>query len=83
MTELPVFTHTVENQPPPFQDYNAWAFDPALREAVAREGGAWGSERLDAYGAVVGSAEMIELAERANRHAPILHSHDRFGHRID
>ncbi len=78
-----VFTHEVENQPPPFVGYNAWAIDPALRETVARSAGDWGAERLSEFGAVVGSARMVDLAETANRVEPRLHSHDRFGHRID
>jgi len=32
-------THSVENQPPPLLDYNAFDADPALREAIEREGG--------------------------------------------
>ncbi|MEQ8699813.1 MAG: acyl-CoA dehydrogenase family protein, partial [Bauldia litoralis] len=78
-----VFTHEVENQPPPFADYNAWDIDPALRETVARTGGDWGADTLGAFGAVIGSAHMIALAETANRVEPRLLSHDRFGHRID
>src|SRR5258708_1591006 len=35
-------THAVENQPPPLAPYNAYLTDRALRDAVAREGGAWG-----------------------------------------
>jgi putative acyl-CoA dehydrogenase len=35
-------THQVQNQPPLLRSYNPWLTDRALREAVAREGGAWG-----------------------------------------
>jgi putative acyl-CoA dehydrogenase len=41
-------THSVENQPPPLLDYNA--FD-ALRGAIEREGGAWGVDRARATSA--------------------------------
>lgn len=34
-------THEVINQPPPFEDYNAFDADPALGEALEREGGGW------------------------------------------
>ena len=49
-------THEVLNQPPPLVDYNAFDADPALREALEREGGAWGVDRVRDFGAVVGSA---------------------------
>ena len=34
-------THTVENQPLPLQDYDAWSTDLPLQEAVARHGASW------------------------------------------
>jgi len=76
-------THEVANQPPPFEDVDLYACDAPLREGVAREGGAWAEARLHAFGARVGSAEVMELGREANRHAPELRSHDRYGHRID
>ena len=39
--------------------------------------------RFDALGAEAGSAEMQAHARLANAHPPVLHTHDRFGHRID
>jgi putative acyl-CoA dehydrogenase len=76
-------THRVENQPPALEDYNLFSTDLALREAVAREGGAWGFDRLTRFGEVVGSAQVIAWAQQANRFPPILRTHDRFGHRVD
>ncbi len=80
-------THRVENQPPPLADYNAFETDRALVEALAREGGDFGrkegAKRAKALGARVGSAEVQDWARLANRHTPELHTHDRFGHRID
>jgi putative acyl-CoA dehydrogenase len=76
-------THEVLNQPPPFEDANLYRTDRALSDAVAREGGSFAAARLEALGAVVGSAEVIELAFLANRFTPELKTHDRFGHRID
>jgi putative acyl-CoA dehydrogenase len=76
-------THQVENQPPALENYNAFATDVPLKEAVVREGGGWGLERLEKFGALVGSARVIALGHQANRNPPILRTHDRFGRRID
>jgi putative acyl-CoA dehydrogenase len=76
-------THEVENQPPPLEDVDWFEQDRALQDAVEREGGAWGKERLARFGAWLGQASTIRLGEQANRHAPQLRTHDRFGHRID
>jgi putative acyl-CoA dehydrogenase len=76
-------THEVENQPQPLQDYNLYQQDRALRESVAREHGSWAEEGLSAFGALAGSAELIELGFQANENRPVLHTHDRFGHRVD
>lgn len=75
-------THTVENQPPPLAPYNAYLSDRPLRECVARFGAGWANERLTAYGELAGG-ELRELGELANHHPPVLHTHDRFGHRLD
>jgi putative acyl-CoA dehydrogenase len=76
-------THEVLNQPPPLYGYNAFDADPALREALEREGGGWGVDRCRDMGAVVGSEEADEHCRRAQRNIPKLHTHDRFGHRVD
>ena len=76
-------THQVENQPPALEDYNSFSTDVPLNEAVIREGGGWGLERLEKFGALVGSARVITLGHQANRNPPILRTHDRFGRRID
>jgi putative acyl-CoA dehydrogenase len=75
--------HRVENQPPPLADYNLWRANPALREAVHREGAAWADGELHAYGELLGTARMQEQASLANRNPPVLQTHDRYGHRID
>jgi putative acyl-CoA dehydrogenase len=79
----PRTTHAVLNQPPPLLDYNAYEADPALREALEREGGAWGVDRLRDFGAITGSAEADEHCRRAQENIPVLRTHDRFGNRID
>src|SRR6266852_4134406 len=71
------------NQPPPLVGYNAWSGDEILVEAVKREGGDWISERASRMGDLVGSERMQTLATQANRYAPELRTHDRFGDRID
>src|SRR3954471_694693 len=79
----PHTTHEVVNQPPPFLGVNAFDADPALQEALAREGGAWGADRARELGALTLSEEADEHRRRAQRNQPILHQHDRFGHRVD
>src|SRR5258706_2079499 len=72
-----------KNQPPPFEDVNLFASDSVLREAVIREGGAAHAERIDRFGAQMGSAENWALAAAAHHHLPELRSFDRYGRRID
>src|SRR5580704_15678871 len=79
----PFETHQVENQPPALENYNVFSSDVALREAVTREGGGWGFDRLTRFGEVVGSARVIAWGQQANRFPPVLRTHDRFGHRVD
>jgi putative acyl-CoA dehydrogenase len=79
----PQHTHEVINQPPPLEGYNAFDADPALREALERHGGAWGIDRVRDFGAATGSAEALEHSRRAQTNLPVLHTHDRFGHRVD
>jgi putative acyl-CoA dehydrogenase len=76
-------THDVVNQAPPIAPYNVFEADLALREALEREGGGWGVDRLRDTGELAGSPEAIEHSERAERNEPILRTHDRYGNRID
>ncbi|MFZ3128089.1 MAG: acyl-CoA dehydrogenase family protein [Rhodoferax sp.] len=76
-------THAVQNQPPALQDYNLYLQDHALCEAVVREGAAWAEPDLQAFGALTGSREMIELGFQANENKPVLYTHNNYGHRID
>ncbi len=76
-------THRVENQPPPLAGYDPLACDPALDGGVRREGAADAVERLRELGALVASPEAREHARLADAHPPVLHTHDRYGHRID
>ena len=76
-------THEVLNQPPPLVDYNLFAGDRALGEAVGREGAGWAAGELSALGGRLGSAETIEWGFEANRNPPLLRAFDRYGHRQD
>jgi putative acyl-CoA dehydrogenase len=76
-------THEVLNQAPPIVPYNVFEADVALGEALEREGGGWGIDRLRDAGQLAGSAEALEHSERAERNEPILRTHDRYGNRID
>ena len=76
-------THEVTNQPSEFADYNFYAIDTALREAVQREAGDWLDGPLMALGKDVGSERVLEWGALANRFPPELVTFDRFGRRID
>jgi putative acyl-CoA dehydrogenase len=73
----------VLNQAPPLEPLNLFDVDLALREALEREGGDWGTDRVREAGAVAGSVEAREHSRRAERNLPILRTHDRYGNRID
>ena len=75
-------THEVFNQPPPLAGYDV-ADDPAMLAALQREGAGWAQEPVRALGRQAGSAQAAEWGRLANEHPPVLHTHDRFGHRID
>jgi putative acyl-CoA dehydrogenase len=76
-------THDVLNQAPPIVPYDVFEADLALREALEREGGGWGVDRLRDAGQLAGSAEALEHSERSERNEPVLRTHDRYGNRID
>ena len=76
-------THQVFNQPTPFDNVNLFACDPALQEAVQREGGGAFLQQLHALGERLGRADMAALARLANEHGPQLQQYDRAGRRID
>jgi putative acyl-CoA dehydrogenase len=73
----------VLNQPPPLINYNLFDADAPLREALEREGGAWAHDMVHELGRLAGTEEAIDWGFQANSNPPKLHTHDRFGHRID
>ena len=54
-----------------------------LIEALIREGGEWGLDEVTELGALAGTAQAQRWGELADRNKPILHTHDRYGHRVD
>ncbi len=75
-------THEVTNQPPVLVDYDV-AADPALLAGLHAFGAGWAEPELHEVGRLAGSAHVAELARVVNEHPPVLHTHDRFGNRID
>jgi len=80
---MPWQTHEVSNQVPELQDYNIFGCDTVLSAGVARYQAGWHTADLFRFGAELGKPEVLQLGELANRHLPELHTHDRFGRRID
>jgi len=75
-------THTVTNQPEPLADYDAFATDPALQEALVREGGGWAGAAVAAFGPIAGG-ELLRLGFVANENLPRFKPFDSRGERID
>ncbi len=76
-------THHVDNQPPPLADYDLYAGDAALRDAVTANDAAWATPALHAIGRDAGDSETIALGFDANAYPPTLRTFDRFGNRVD
>ncbi|NML48310.1 isovaleryl-CoA dehydrogenase [Ramlibacter sp. G-1-2-2] len=76
-------THEVFNQPQPLVDYDLFATNRPLRDALRFNAPQLDTAPLQALGRLAGSAEYQQHARLANVHTPELHTHDRFGHRID
>ncbi|MBV9095616.1 MAG: acyl-CoA dehydrogenase family protein [Streptosporangiaceae bacterium] len=75
-------THEVFNQPPPLVGQDV-ADDPAMLDALRREGAGWAAHAVHELGRLAGSAQAAELGRLANENPPVLRTHDRFGNRID
>src|SRR2546429_2284080 len=82
-TAMGIPTDDVANQSSELVDYNLFTTNPALVEALAREGSAADHDRLAALGGRLGTAEMFLLGDAANRNTPVLKIFDRFGRRRD
>jgi putative acyl-CoA dehydrogenase len=75
-------THEVTNQVPPLTGHDTADYAP-YTEAIQRVGATNALDDLHAIGRAAGSAEAIALGDIADAHPPVLHTHDRYGHRID
>jgi putative acyl-CoA dehydrogenase len=75
-------TRGAPNQPPPLVGYNLFLQNAPLVEALEREGAGWAAERATELGALL-TGEPFEWGRLANEYPPRLHTHDRFGNRID
>jgi putative acyl-CoA dehydrogenase len=80
MTEA---THEVLNQPEPLVGYNLFTGNRPLGDALRFNAPELKTAPLQTLGAHLGTAEMQAHARLANIHTPELHTHDRFGRRID
>lgn len=69
------------NQPPPLVDFNPLACDPALGAAIGRYCGR--VPALDELALEAGSGVAREHGRLADLHQPVLHTHNRYGDRID
>lgn len=76
-------THEVLNQSNPLVGHNVYTGDRALRDALAFNLPGADESARQALGALLGSEAMQTHARLANVHKPELHTHDRFGHRVD
>ncbi|WP_348697864.1 isovaleryl-CoA dehydrogenase [Duganella fentianensis] len=79
----PFETHQVHNTTAPLANVNLYQIDAALREGVLREGAAQDDAALQALGAQLGRAEILELGRLANEYPPRLQQYDGGGQRID
>ncbi|MGH3390901.1 MAG: isovaleryl-CoA dehydrogenase [Actinomadura sp.] len=75
-------THEVFNQVPPLAGHDL-ADDPALLAGLDREDAGWAAEEIHRLGRLAGSEQAQEWGRLANEYPPVLHTHDRYGHRID
>ncbi|GAB4441485.1 MAG: acyl-CoA dehydrogenase family protein [Rhodocyclaceae bacterium] len=80
---VPLHTHEVTNQSRALEDYDLFARNAALSEAVEREGAGWAAGWLAERGAELGSAEWMARAAAANRNPPVAKLFDRHGRRCD
>jgi putative acyl-CoA dehydrogenase len=76
-------THEVLNQAEPCSGLNLFEANAPLREALAQWAPGFDAAALTELGAQAGSADWQAQARLAHTHAPVLHTHDRLGRRID
>ena len=75
-------THEVLNQVPPLTGTDI-STHAALIEGLHREGAGWAEDEVRELGALGNGAHFQEAGRLANEHPPVLHTHDRYGNRVD
>ncbi|MGI5421270.1 acyl-CoA dehydrogenase family protein [Actinomadura luteofluorescens] len=75
-------THEVFNQVPPLAGHDV-SDEAALLDGLHREGAGWAEAEVRELGRLAGTERAQEWGRLANEHPPVLHTHDRCGHRID
>jgi putative acyl-CoA dehydrogenase len=75
-------THEVFNQVPNIVPFDV-SRNPALLEGLHREGAGWAEQEVRELGALAGGFAAQEWGRLANEYPPVLHTHDRYGNRID
>ncbi|UGT39043.1 acyl-CoA dehydrogenase family protein [Nocardia yamanashiensis] len=75
-------THDVFNQVPDIVPFDN-SRNPALIEGLHREGAGWAEQEVRDLGVLAGGAMAREWGLLANEYPPVLHTHDRFGNRVD
>ena len=75
-------THDVTNQVPPLVGSDI-STHPALIEGLRREGAGWAEAEVRELGALGNSERWQEAGRLANSYPPVLHTHDRYGNRVD
>ncbi|GGK49540.1 acyl-CoA dehydrogenase family protein [Nocardia camponoti] len=75
-------THEVFNQAPPLVPFDT-SRNPALIEGLHREGAGWAEPEVRELGVLAGAETAQEWGRFANDYPPVLHTHDRWGNRVD
>lgn len=83
MSQASFATHEVFNQSPPFEDFDLFAVDRPLVDAVAANGGGGAHSELSEFGTHWGSAAMAARGRLANENTPTLRAFDSRGNRRD
>ncbi|GAA1370278.1 acyl-CoA dehydrogenase family protein [Brevibacterium luteolum] len=76
-------THAVFNQAPQRTDIDEYSSNAALVDSVSAFAPSADTSTLEEIGELIGSSDYQRDAELANIYTPVLHTHDRWGNRID
>ncbi len=76
-------THEVFNQVPPFRPTDLLRSDAGLLNGLDYYAGPNVRASLADLGRLAGDRAAEQWGEQANANPPVLHTHDRYGHRID